>query len=101
MKPRYDAAEPGDAEDTGIYGNVQWDGGDQDAAARALIELANAKMPFGKYAGRYLVDLPESYILWFKQQGWPEGVLGERLRAMEEIKVNGLESLVRSFIGTR
>lgn len=101
MTPRYDASEPGDAEDTGIYGNVRWDGADQDAAARELVELANMKMPFGKYAGRYLVDLPESYVLWFKQKGWPDGKLGERLRAMEEIKVNGLESLVRSFIRTR
>lgn len=89
-----------DSEDTGIFGETAWDpaapGG--EAASAALIELANAKMPFGKYAGRYLVDLPESYVLWFKQKGWPEGKLGEHLRAMEEIKVNGLESLLRSFI---
>ncbi len=100
-------AESGDTEDVGIFGDARWDpsdggsaaaGPEGDAASRALVELANAKMPFGKYAGRYLVDLPESYVLWFKQKGWPEGDLGEKLRAMEEIKVNGLEGLVRSFI---
>lgn len=94
----HDSLEPGDTEDVGIYGNVQWEGKDTDAAAAELVRLANKKMPFGKYAGRFLVDLPESYILWFKQKGWPEGSLGEDLRAMEEIKVNGLENLIRSFI---
>ena len=64
----------------------------------ALIELANAKMPFGKYAGRYLVDLPETYVLWFKGQGYPKGKLGDQLRAIEEIKTNGLEDLLRPLI---
>ncbi|MBC7777625.1 MAG: DUF3820 family protein [Phycisphaerae bacterium] len=64
----------------------------------ALLALANAKMPFGKYAGRYLVDLPETYILWFKGKGYPEGRLGEQLAAMEEIKTNGLEGLIRPLI---
>lgn len=96
------ANEPGDTEDIGIFGDIAWDPTDPetggDAAAAELVALANAQMPFGKYAGRYLVDLPESYVLWFKQKGWPEGKLGERLQAMEEIKVNGLESLLRSLI---
>lgn len=91
-----------DSEDTGIFGDVLWDPSNPEtgggAAAHELVELANTKMPFGKYAGRYLVDLPEAYVLWFKQQGWPEGKLGERLRAMEEIKVNGLESILRECI---
>jgi len=64
----------------------------------ALIELANAKMPFGKYAGRYLVDLPETYVLWFKGQGYPKGKLGDQLRSIEEIKTNGLEALIRPLI---
>lgn len=63
-----------------------------------LIELANAKMPFGKYAGRYLVDLPETYVLWFKGKGFPEGKLGTQLRAIQEIQENGLEELVRALI---
>jgi len=64
----------------------------------ALIELANAKMPFGKYAGRYLVELPETYVLWFKGKGYPKGKLGDQLRAIEEIKTNGLEDLLRPLI---
>ena len=60
----------------------------------ALIELANARMPFGKYAGRYLVDLPERYVLWFKQKGYPKGKLGEQMAAVCEIQANGLESLL-------
>ncbi len=63
----------------------------------ALIALAHATMPFGKYAGRYLVDLPETYVLWFKGQGYPKGKLGEQLRAVEEIKTNGLEPLLREL----
>lgn len=65
---------------------------------QALLELANAKMPFGKHAGRYLVDLPETYVLWFKGQGYPQGKLGDQLRAIEEIKTNGLEGLLRPLI---
>lgn len=64
-----------------------------------LIRLANTKMPFGKYAGRYLVDLPEAYVLWFKGKGFPKGPLGEQLKSIYEIKVNGLESLIRPLIG--
>jgi len=63
-----------------------------------LVELANTKMPFGKYSGRYLVDLPEAYVLWFKGKGYPEGKLGLQLRAIEEIKTNGLEALLRPLI---
>ncbi len=69
-----------------------------DESSRELIELANAKMPFGKYAGRYLVDLPETYVLWFKGKGYPEGRLGDQLRAIEEIKTNGLEYILRPLI---
>jgi len=65
----------------------------------ALIDLANAKMPFGKYAGRYLVELPETYVLWFKGKGYPSGKLGDQMRAIEEIKTNGLEELLRPLIG--
>ena len=60
-----------------------------------LLELANTKMPFGKYAGRYLVDLPETYILWFKEKGYPNGKLGQMIELMMEIQLNGLEHLLR------
>ncbi len=57
----------------------------------ALLELARTKMPFGKYKGRLLIDLPEPYVVWFAQEGFPSGKLGEMLAAVYEIKVNGLE----------
>jgi hypothetical protein len=50
-------------------------------------------MPFGKHQGWLLIDLPEPYVVWFAQQGFPEGKLGTMLRAVYEIKVNGLEFL--------
>jgi len=60
-----------------------------------LIELAHYRMPIGKFKGRYLVDLPEPYLVWFQQKGFPNGKLGELLRSMLEIKINGLEVLIR------
>ena len=58
-----------------------------------LVELARTRMPFGKYEGLLLIDLPEPYVVWFAQQGFPEGKLGRMLQAVYEIKVNGLEYL--------
>jgi hypothetical protein len=63
-----------------------------------LIEIANMRMPFGKFQGRYLVDLPEHYIIWYKNKGFPKGKLGEQLGAIYEIKLNGLEDLIRPLI---
>jgi len=57
-------------------------------------ELANMRMPFGKYKDRYLVDLPEAYLVWFGRQGFPQGKLGRMLEAVLEIKTNGLEKLL-------
>lgn len=51
-------------------------------------------MPFGKYQGRLLIDLPESYVLWFYDQGFPQGELGKLLGLLYEIKLNGLDDLV-------
>ena len=62
-----------------------------------MLKLAKAKMPFGKYAGRYLVDLPGNYVIWFSKKGFPEGELGEMLRNVYEIKVNGLEYLFKKI----
>lgn len=60
-----------------------------------LLELSHYKMPFGKYKGRYLVDLPEPYLVWFGKMGFPDGKLGILLQSMLEIKTNGLESIIR------
>ena len=59
----------------------------------AFLQLAAMRMPFGKYKGLLLVDLPEPYLVWFSRKGFPEGTLGEMLQAMYEIKRNGLEYL--------
>ena len=55
--------------------------------------ILETRMPFGKYAGTPLVDLPETYVVWFAAQGYPEGELGRMLQIVYEIKVNGLEYL--------
>jgi uncharacterized protein (DUF3820 family) len=63
-------------------------------AKEDLITLATMAMPFGKYSGRILIDLPEEYLLWFHKKGFPKGRLGELLALALEIKINGLESLL-------
>lgn len=60
-----------------------------------LPKLANYKMPFGKYAGRALIDLPEEYLLWFSNKGFPKGELGELMALALLVRSEGLESLVR------
>jgi hypothetical protein len=64
---------------------------------QALQELADTHMPFGKYQGRLLCDLPEPYLVWFHQKGFPKGKLGDQLAAMYEIKLNGLEYLFKQL----
>jgi uncharacterized protein (DUF3820 family) len=59
-----------------------------------LIKLARMPMPFGKYAGKMLIDLPEPYVVWFHGKGFPKGELGQLLGLLYEIKLNGLEELV-------
>lgn len=58
-----------------------------------LFKLIETKMPFGKYAGISLIDLPEDYLVWFEGKGFPEGKIGDLLAQVYEIKVNGLEYL--------
>ena len=60
-----------------------------------LIELVSVRMPFGKYRGRILCDLPEPYLVWFRQKGFPLGQIGIQLSALYEIKLNGLEYLLK------
>ena len=66
--------------------------------AEQVQAAVNQIMPFGKYAGRRLFHLPEPYLVWFKQQGFPAGKLGEQLALMYEIKLNGLEQVVAPLL---
>jgi uncharacterized protein (DUF3820 family) len=59
-----------------------------------LVKIANYTMPFGKYEGTPLIQLPEEYLLWFVDRGFPSGKLGELMQVTLEIKINGLEHLI-------
>lgn len=59
-----------------------------------LQEICETEMPFGKYKGTLLVDLPVSYLEWFQRQGMPTGKLGMQLSTIYEIKMNGLMDLL-------
>ena len=63
-----------------------------------LIDLAFARMPFGRYKGRRLLELPEEYLVWFSREGWPSGKLGAQMAAMLEIKHNGLTHLLQGMV---
>ncbi len=65
---------------------------------KELVELANARMPFGKYEGKLLIELPEHYLVWYQNKGFPKGKLGSQLAQMMEIKLNGLEKLIYPLI---
>lgn len=60
-----------------------------------LIRLARMPMPYGKYKGLPLIDLPEPYVVWIHSNGYPAGKLGQLLAQLYEIKLNGLEYLIR------
>jgi hypothetical protein len=59
-----------------------------------LLQLVKMPMPFGKYKGTVLCNLPVSYLEWFQRKGFPKGKLGILLATMYEIKINGLEGLL-------
>ena len=63
-----------------------------------LLTLTTMRMPYGKYKGYVLCNLPESYLVWFKQKGFPAGKLGMLLETLYEIKLNGLEYLFKPII---
>ena len=62
-----------------------------------LLQLVRDKMPFGKYEGRLLADLPVHYLEWFARKGFPKGKLGEKLALVLEIKSNGLDEILRNL----
>lgn len=71
---------------------------DMDALSADVLAAAAMPMPFGKYKGTRLIDLPEPYVVWFKQQGFPNGQLGRQMAVIYEIKANGLEKLIRPLL---
>ena len=62
--------------------------------SQLLLQLVSMQMPFGKYKGYTLCNLPVSYLEWFNKKGFPDGKLGMLLRTIHEIKLNGLEYLL-------
>ncbi len=60
-----------------------------------LLQLVKMEMPFGKYKGTVLCNLPVSYLEWFQRKGFPKGKLGVLLATIYEIKINGLEDLLK------
>lgn len=54
-----------------------------------LIKYAKLRMPFGKYKGTFVSELPEHYLVWFRQKGFPKGKLGEALHMTLDLKMNG------------
>ena len=65
--------------------------------SQILKDLIRIKMPFGKYKGRVISELPEYYLLWFQRQGFPPGKLGMLMATMYEIRLNGLEELLKGI----
>ena len=66
----------------------------QEPQSKILIQLVTMKMPYGKYKGRLLCDLPEPYLSWYNAKGFPKGQMGQLLASIYEIKLNGLEYLL-------
>jgi uncharacterized protein (DUF3820 family) len=65
------------------------------AGQAEFLKLARYRMPFGKYKDRLLIDLPEPYVVWFRNKGFPNGELGKMLQIVYEVKANGLEYLFK------
>ncbi len=63
--------------------------------AEDLQKLVDRSMPFGKYQGRLIADLPGDYLNWFAREGFPKGELGQLLQLMHEIDHNGLSDLLK------
>lgn len=64
-----------------------------------LLKLTSWTMPFSKYQGRILLELPEEYLLWFERKGFPEGELGILLQMALEIRIHGAEDVLKPLLG--
>ena len=63
--------------------------------AEQLQRLVTTPMPYGKYKGRLIADLPGNYLNWFAREGFPPGDIGRLLALMHEIDHNGLSDLLK------
>lgn len=70
-----------------------------DLDVPALFDMANMKMPYGKFKGWALIDLPEPYVIWINNNNLPQGKLGQLLKLLLAVKVNGLEHLIHPLKG--
>ena len=70
----------------------------EQSTQHQIVDAINQTMPFGKYKGLKLLYLPEPYLVWFSQKGFPSGKLGEQLALVHEIKVNGLEGMFSKLL---
>jgi len=66
-----------------------------EKSSMVIQDLLTYEMPYGKYKGYKIARLPESYLVWFRNEGFPKGKLGMLLATMYEIKLNGLEYLLK------
>ncbi len=62
-----------------------------------LIDVSKMRMPYGKYKGTFLIDLPEHYVVWYHNKGFPKGKMGQMLGLVYELKLNGLEDMIREI----
>lgn len=69
-----------------------------DMQQQDLLDAINQVMPFGKYKGKKLLELPEPYLVWFHSQGFPNSKLGRQLALMYEVKLNGLEGMLKPLM---
>ena len=63
-----------------------------------LINAVNQVMPYGKYSGRKLIELPEPYLVWMHSKGFDDTPLGRQLALIYEVKLNGLEGMLKPLI---
>jgi len=63
-----------------------------------LVKIANTEIPFGKYKGTLLLNLPEPYLLWFAKKEFPEGSLGRLMELTLALKIEGLEGLLKPLV---
>ena len=68
---------------------------EQGPQSKILIQLVTMRMPYGKYKGTLLCDLPEPSLSWYHAKGFPNGQMGQLLASIYEIKLNGLEYLLK------